>query len=117
VAGDGAAASSGVADRWARAKVESLLDSLHDGAEPEAVRAAVIEVASEFRLATPYTSLVAVEEIPTAERTSRRVALAATLASGDDLPSGGTDGPLRLWIGLALCAVAVVLWPFARALR
>jgi hypothetical protein len=28
---------------------------------------------------------------------------------------GGSDGPLRLWIGLALCAMAAALWPLARA--
>jgi Ca-activated chloride channel family protein len=115
--GDGATAGAGVADRWARAKVEALFDSLRDGGDPAAVRAEVLAVATEFRLATPYTSLVAVEEMPTAEGASRRVNLAAALASGGDLPSGGTDGPLRLWIGLALCATAAALWPIARARR
>jgi Ca-activated chloride channel family protein len=115
--GDGATAGAGVADRWARAKVEALLDSLRDGGDPAVVRAAVIAVATEFRLATPYTSLVAVEEMPTAEGASRRVELASVLAAGGDLPSGGTNGPLRLWVGLALCAAAAVLWPLARALR
>ena len=117
VVGDRAAARSGIADRWARAKVEALLDSLRDGGDPAVVRTAVIEVATEYRLVTPYTSLVAVEEFPTAEGTSRRVALASTIGAGGDLPSGGTDGPLRLCIGLALLATAALLWPIARALR
>jgi len=100
-------AGSGVATRWARAKVESLTDSLGEGADPALVRDRVVELAKAFRLVTNYTSLVAVEEIPTAERTGKRVRVANGFPCGsrslcDSLPQTGTSGPLLLLLGLSL---------------
>lgn len=62
--GAGANSAKGVAALWAADKVAALIDGLHDGADPEAVRARVIEVALKHRLVTRYTSLVAVETDP-----------------------------------------------------
>jgi len=98
-----AAPGPGVAARWARAKVGSLMDSLHEGAPEEAVRTAVIDVGLDFGLVTAYTSLVAVEQVPTAldaSHTERRAAA---------MPLGGTDGPLRLRLGLILAALGLGL--------
>jgi Ca-activated chloride channel family protein len=107
---------AGVATRWARAKVRSLLDGLHRGADPAQVRAAVIDVARRFNLMTRYTSLVAVEEFRTAEGewTTRHVANGLPRGSRllmGVLPQGGTAGPLILVLGLALtCAGATLAW-------
>jgi len=87
---------SGIAIRWARSRVEALMDSLHEGTQPTDVREAVIDVALEFDLVTKYTSLVAVEQGPTAFGEPRPVRLAASL------PQGGTDAPLRTAVGLSL---------------
>jgi len=95
---------TGVATRWARAKVGSLMDSLHEGAEKEGVRTAVIDVGLDFGLVTAYTSLVAVEEIPSALEAARTTRRAAAL------PLGGTGGPLRLRLGLILVALGAVLF-------
>lgn len=51
----------GIALTWARAQVETLLDSLLEGADERTVRDSVIDLALAFRLVTTYTSLVAVE--------------------------------------------------------
>jgi Ca-activated chloride channel family protein len=108
---DPAAAShrgSGIAARWARSKVEALMESLHEGADPDGVRADVIDVALEFDLVTRYTSLVAVEQTPTALGEARPVRLAAAL------PQGGTDRPLRVLTGLLLLGSSVALLALMR---
>jgi hypothetical protein len=92
-----------VATRWARAKVGSLMDSLHEGAPAADVRTAVIDVGLDYGLVTAYTSLVAVEQVPTALDASHAVRRAAAL------PMGGTDGPLRLRLGLLLGALGLGL--------
>ncbi len=98
---------SGVATRWARAKVDELLEDLRRGADEAAVRPELISVAKRFDLVTRYTSLVAVEEFPSAvgPSTTRRVAGAlpqgSTLLDGS-LPQTGTSGPLMTIVGLFL---------------
>ncbi len=102
-----AACGSGVAARWARAKVEDLIDGVRHGADEASVRQEVIGVATGFDLVTRYTSLVAVEEFRTADGswTTRRVAGALPHGStllGGALPQTGTSGPLLTMLGLAL---------------
>jgi Ca-activated chloride channel family protein len=46
---------------WARACIEDLMDEMHSGEEPEA-KAEIIDLALAYRLMSPYTSFVAVEE-------------------------------------------------------
>jgi len=94
---------SGVALRWARARIGGLMDTLAEGADAGMVRADVIELAFDFHLVTRYTSLVAVEERPSAVGASRTVRTAAALALG------GTDNPLKLLIGLLLAAVGLLV--------
>jgi Ca-activated chloride channel family protein len=101
---DQALPGRGVATRWARARVDALMDSLHEGAVEDDVRREVIEVGLDFNLVTAYTSLVAVEETPSAFTESR------TLRSAAALPMGGTSGPLRLRLGLLLTALGLALY-------
>jgi len=62
---NGGAEKSGVAKRWAREKIASLMDSLHDGANRGEVKKAVIRTALNHHLVSKYTSLVAVDVTPT----------------------------------------------------
>jgi Ca-activated chloride channel family protein len=105
----GAPEGSGVAIRWARAKVGALMDSLHEGAEQDEVRRSVIRVATAFMLVTRYTSLVAVEEFPSAWDEARRANLPNGLPAGSklvaQLPLGGTSAPLLLLIAFVLLVV------------
>ena len=88
----------GIALTWARARVETLLDSLLEGADEGTVRDNVIELALTFRLVTAYTSLVAVEHYShDLERGVRHA-----------LPRTGTLDPLKKRIAL-LFAVAGLL--------
>ena len=57
---------------------------------------------------TKYTSLVAVEQLPTALGEPRPARLAATL------PQGGSDGPLRSIVGLFLLGSGLVLFAVLR---
>ncbi|MDX1388264.1 MAG: VWA domain-containing protein, partial [Acidobacteriota bacterium] len=97
---------SGIATRWARAKVAALTDSLHDGADPDVVRDAVIAVSLDFQLVTRYTSLVAVEDFASALDPSKSVRVANALPKGSQLmgvlPQGGTGRPLLVLIGALL---------------
>jgi Ca-activated chloride channel family protein len=69
----------GLATLWARRKVEALEDSRIFGIDHNTVRREVLDLALEFGLLTPYTSLVAVD------RTSQRPAAAELTA--DNVPS------------------------------
>jgi len=100
---DGRAVGSGIALRWARARVASLMDDLAEGRDAAAVREDVLDVALNFGLVTRYTSLVAVDDVATAQGEARPAHMAGAL------PQGGTDGPLRLTLGLALSIVGLVL--------
>jgi Ca-activated chloride channel family protein len=103
-----AAPDSGVAYRWARARVESLMDLLHEGADPAMVRDEVLALALRFGLVTRYTSLVAVEQRPTALGDAR------TLRSAAVLPAGGTTDPLKRRVGAGLALLGLVLFAVSR---
>lgn len=100
---------AGVALRWARARIGGLMDSLAEGADPGGVRMDVIELALDFHLVTRYTSLVAVEERPTALGPARTVRTAAAL------PLGGTDNPLKLLLGSLLSVAGLFLLAVLRS--
>lgn len=104
---------AGIGVRWARAKVRSLMDSLHEEADPETVRAQVVATAMEFNLVTKYTSLVAVEEQPSSDDAGgRTVRMPNTLPQGSHLlglPRGGTLSRLSLLIGLACLGLGLVI--------
>lgn len=56
--------AAGVGVLWARSKISSLMDSVHEGAKKEDVRKQVIDVALRHHLVSKYTSLVAVDITP-----------------------------------------------------
>jgi Ca-activated chloride channel family protein len=99
---------SGVAVRWARARVSSLFQELHAGGDAEAIRREVIEVSKTFHIVTRYTSLVALEEFPSAVDHARHVRVPNALPAGS-LPRGGTMDPLLLLLAGLLAAGGSVL--------
>lgn len=54
----------GIAQLWARQRISSLLDSVHDGADADKVRQQVIDLALAHHMVSKYTSLVAVDVTP-----------------------------------------------------
>ncbi len=89
--------NDGIALTWARARVETLMDSLVEGADEQLVRTDVIDLAMAFRLVTKYTSLVAVEQFPGELSDGLRDMARA-------LPRTGTLGPLKQLLALMLVA-------------
>ena len=56
--------SEALATLWARARIEALEDSRMFGLEEELIRLQVTDVALQYGLVTPYTSLVAIDRTP-----------------------------------------------------
>ncbi len=104
---------------WARRKIASLIDQHVNGAEPDLVRQAVIDVALKHHLVSRYTSLVAVDVTPVRpeDRTLQSHALPTNLPQGWDytsvfgLPQTATSGRLQMLLGLiALLVGAGLAW-------
>jgi sortase A len=109
-----AAPGNGIATRWARAKVATLLDSLHAGADSDSIRQAVVDVGITHHLVTRYTSLVAVEEIVSVDGSPQSARVANALPHGSQLlrgmlPQGGTDQPRRTALALIFTLAGLLL--------
>lgn len=104
---------------WARRRIRELMSQTLNGEASQARRQAVIQLALEHRLVSPYTSLVAVEQTPV-----RPVAeplkggpVALNLPAGwsarhvfGSLPRTATAAPLSLLLGMALLLATLWLW-------
>ncbi|HEY0664049.1 MAG TPA: marine proteobacterial sortase target protein, partial [Thiobacillaceae bacterium] len=102
----GGRSGDGIGVLWARHKIEDLMDSLHEGANEDGVRAGVTTVALEHHLVSKYTSLVAVDRTPT-RPTDEALAsrpVPTNLPSGMEyaavFPQTATPAPLWLLGGL-----------------
>ena len=103
---------------WARRKVRALLDTRHEGAPEEEVRAAVVAVGLEHHLVTPHTSLVAVDVTPVrpADAVLDSRAVPTLLPAGwsheavfGQLPQTATPAPLHFaWMAAALTLAALL---------
>jgi Ca-activated chloride channel family protein len=62
----GGAKQTGVARLWARRKIASLMDTLHEGGDVDRVSVEVARLGIDHHLVTRWTSLVAVDVTPTA---------------------------------------------------
>ena len=104
--------ATGVGALWARAKIASLMDQLTRGADPDAIRPAVVKVALEHHLVSAYTSLVAVDVTPTAPAGLVKTALVkASLPQGwsGSIPQTDTPAALQLLLGLLALATAGIV--------
>jgi Ca-activated chloride channel family protein len=117
--------ASGVGALWARAKIASLMDQITRGGDAAALRPAVLKVALDHHLVSPFTSLVAVDVTPTARGrgTSRdgeaeaKVALVrASLPRGytGALPQTDTPATLQLLLGIFALGTAAIVFTVGR---
>lgn len=114
-----ASTTASVHTLWARSKIQSLLDGIHSGAETEAVRKQVIEVALAHHLVSKYTSLVAVDVTPVRPAhaaLSENLPVATNLPEGwnydavfGQLPQGATPAQWQILTGSLLLSCAVIL--------
>jgi Ca-activated chloride channel family protein len=101
----------GIAELWARRKIEYLLDSRVDGTDEAFIRKVVVDVALEHHLVSPYTSLVAVDKTParSAAAALERKHIANVLPAGvqwSGLPQTATWSPLFRSLGAFVLALA-----------
>jgi Ca-activated chloride channel family protein len=107
-----AGSSEGIAKLWGREKIESLMDHLSDGSDPQGVEASVIKVALQHHLVSQYTSLVAIDQTPQGFNPSCKPELipidnAAQAEGLGTLPQTATPARLLLLIGMLLVASAL----------
>ncbi len=103
---------------WARKKIEGLMDGLFEGKREVDVKHSVTEVALLHHIASKYTSLVAVDAVPSRPEGERMESqfLANNLPYGssrslylDTLADTATPGELNFLIGVFLLLSAVLL--------
>jgi len=59
----GSPTGRGVGAIWGRSKIENILDTLERGGDPKQIRAAVVNTALRHHLMSPYTSLIAIQNM------------------------------------------------------
>jgi len=132
---------NGVGVLWARTKIATLMDSVHDGVSRDNVKKSVVEVALAHHLVSRYTSLVAVDKFvsrpPDQTLGSRKLPVnlpqgweydkvfgpakngsspsPAVVASS--YPAGATEADLLLVIGISLLLLAFLLFLFEKYIR
>ena len=122
--------AAGIPALWAGRKVEALDDSLRAGAQPDAVRQAIVQVALRHNLVTRHTSLVAVDVTPVRPETAPLAGgpMPTNLPKGWDyaanfggaslsLPQTATPAALLMITGAALLAMAGFILVVARRRR
>ena len=106
-----------LASLWGRAKIESLQDSLVFGADPDLMRLEVTEVALQYHLLTPHTSLVTVDKTPARlpGEALETANLASLLPAGSSGAVAGFPGTATGWqtqMVLSLLVLTVAGWLF-----
>lgn len=104
---------SGVAQVWAKAKVDALEDTKTEGADPEHVRQQVLDVALTHQLITAYTSFVAIEQVASRpiEAPVTNEAIVNMRPAGQTVayPKTATSGTFTFILGIVLLLSAVVV--------
>lgn len=103
----------GVAQVWAKSKIDALEDTKTEGANPQTVRQQVVDVALTHALITPYTSFVAVEELVSrpAESALHTQPIANLQPKGQTVsyPKTATSATLSMVVGICMLLLAFVL--------
>ncbi len=112
------AGSEELSTLWARARIEALEDSRMFGEDEELIRLQVTDVALQFNLVTPYTSLVAIDRTPVRQPGEKLGSseIASLLPAGSSMnavsfSSTATGWQAQLVYSLAtLLSAASLLW-------
>lgn len=115
---DEARSGVGINVLWARRKIQSLLDGIHEGDDAEAVRAQVVSLGLTHHLVTDHTSLVAVDVTPSRpiDEGLERVEIPLNSPHGSlgSLPQTATPAAFFLLEGLSATVAALVLLAASR---
>jgi Ca-activated chloride channel family protein len=103
--------SDNLAMLWARSKVEALEDSRIFGADPEFIRDEVTQLALNFGLLTPYTSLVAVDRTPSRplNETLNNEEIPSLLPAGSAANSAGFSQTATGWVAQLILSLLSLL--------
>jgi Ca-activated chloride channel homolog len=112
------ASRDGLSIYWARQKIASIMDQLHNGQDESSIKPALLDIALTHHLVSKYTSLVAVDITPArpAEQTLHAHAMKTNLPEGQEhqaivgLPQTATNGPSQLLMGFSLLLIAGLSW-------
>jgi len=100
-----------LATLWARSKIEALEDSQIFGADPDIIREDVLDLALNFGLLTPYTSLVAVDKSPSRPGSAGLdvEAIPSLLPAGSGIASGFSQTATGWMSQLILALVSLLV--------
>ncbi|MEO8359589.1 MAG: marine proteobacterial sortase target protein [Vicinamibacteria bacterium] len=104
---------------WARRKIQSLLDGVQEGDDPEAARAQVVSLGLTHHLVTKHTSLVAIDKTPArpADESADTILIPVNTPNGStfgSLPQSATAAPEFMLQALAAWLTAAGLFIWAR---
>ena len=112
----GADTNNGIAKLWARRKIEVLMDQLLEGTDEQEIKKQVVDVALAHHLVSHYTSLVAVEQVPSKPQgeQSGKEKLPLPLPQGWEMdqspvniPAAGTEMWLYIFLGVLLISFSI----------
>ena len=109
--------SKGISSLWARRKIESLLDSLVEGANKQTVKSQVIATSLNHQIISPFTSFIAVEKqekmtslFAKNDLTQHQKSKSKTVQAHESLlvamPQTSLGWQLQLFVGIALIIFA-----------
>lgn len=108
----GKASAQGIARLWARQKIDDLQDALTRGANEDAVRTQILDLALTHHLVSRYTSLIAVDKTP--QRPAEAAVQSAQIPNAT--PDGSlafaqtaTSAPLKALLGTLALVMAMLL--------
>ena len=112
----------GLSTYWARQKIASLMDRQRYGQDESATRQAILNVALPHHLVSTYTSLIAVDVTPARpiDKALQAHAMKTHLPEGQDyqaifgLPKTATSGQMQILLGLAMLAIARMVWSYRK---
>ena len=109
--------SAGVGALWARARIAQLMDEITRSGNAEEISKDVVKVALEHHLVSAYTSLVAVDVMPTNDGMVKTAMVKASPPRGWDstIPQTDTASTLHLLLGLLALAAAGIVAVSGRA--
>ena len=109
--------SAGIAALWARARIGELLDIERRHAEPDEVRARIVDTALTHHLVSKYTSLVAVDKTPVrpssdplnSEQVANLMPYGQSANAIFGFPATATNAPALRLLGFASLLLALFL--------
>jgi Ca-activated chloride channel family protein len=103
--------SAGVGALWARARIAQLMDEITRGGNRELLGKDIVDVALEHHLVSAYTSLVAVDVVPSNDGTVKTALVKASPPRSWDstIPQTDTASTLHLLLGLLALACAGIV--------